>query len=298
MHPLPLRFYVQVLICATLWGSAFPVIKNSYEVLQLDSYGKQLVFAGSRFLIAGLFILPFCRHRVVESVRRAPRLPLLAIVLGQTYFQYLFFYFAISASSGTLGSLLVGAGSFWWVLLAPVLTGSPTPRPVHWLLLVLCSTGIALAAYAPGAGSGNVLLGTAGFLAATLCGSIAAIYMKQVAPISGSRATTAFSLFTGGCLLLITASPWIPEYLNLLSWKTVGITAYLAFLSATAFTIWNRLVEQYSVNLLSTYRFLIPLMGVIESVLFIPGETLGPGIVAGGLLILGSLIAISRLRER
>jgi len=285
------------MICALLWGSAFPVIKNSYDVLHLDSYGKQLMFAGTRFMLAGLMILPFCRRNIRVSLNKAPKWQLLAIMLGQTYFQYLFFYYAMSVSSGTLGSLLVGAGSFWWILLAPILTGSPAPGKWHWFLLSICSVGIAIAAYAPGAGSGNVILGTITFLAATFSGSIAAVYMKQVAPLCGSRTTTAFSLFCGGCLLILTASPHATQYAAQFSWHVLGITVYLAFLSATAFTLWNRLIEKYSVNLLSTFRFLIPLMGVIESSLFIPGETIGPGIVIGGMLILACIVGISKIPE-
>ena len=137
---LPFSFYVQVLICACLWGSAFPVIKNSYEILNLDSYGKQLLFAGTRFTLAGLLILPFCRRNLLASIQKAPKAKLATIALSQTFFQYLFFYYALSVSSGTLGSLMVGAGSFWWVILAPILTKSAPPRPLHWVLLGLCSS--------------------------------------------------------------------------------------------------------------------------------------------------------------
>ena len=90
LRRLPIRFYVQVVICALLWGSAFPVIKNSFAGLQIDTYGEQLVFAGSRFFIAGLLlVLPFCRGSVIAKLRLAPRWQLVPIVLGQTYFRYL-----------------------------------------------------------------------------------------------------------------------------------------------------------------------------------------------------------------
>jgi drug/metabolite transporter (DMT)-like permease len=294
MTRLPLSFYLQVLICATLWGSAFPVIKNSYQFLHLNTYGEQLLFAGSRFVLAGLMILPFCRRSILNAIRNAPSKPMLGVILGQTYFQYVFFYFAISVSSATLGSLLVGAGSFWWILLAPILGNAPKPNRSQWLLLGVCSIGIAIAAYAPGAGAGKVLLGCFGFLAATLAGAVGSTYMKAVAPISGSRSSTAVSLAIGGLLLLLTGIGSTSEFIDTYTWKVFGVTVYLAFLSATAFTLWNRLIERYSVSLLSTYRFLIPLMGVIESAIFVQGESIGPGIIIGGLLILGSLIAISR----
>jgi drug/metabolite transporter (DMT)-like permease len=294
---LPFRFYLQVFICALLWGSAFPVIKNSYVQLNIDSYGEQLVFAGSRFFIAGLMVIPFCRGQILEKLRLAPRWLLVPIVLGQTYFQYLFFYYGLSISTGTLGALLVGAGSFWWMILAPLILKTPAPRKAHWVLFACCCIGIGCAVYSPGADLRNAGLGAVMFLAASFSGAVAAVFMKKVAPISGSRTTTAFSLSIGGLLLLLTAAPYWQSYISHFNLTTLLVTLYLAFLSATAFTLWNRLIELYSVNVLSTFRFLIPLMGILESVLFIPGERLTLGIVVGALIVIVCLIAVSRLSE-
>ena len=294
---LPVSFYLQVLICATLWGSAFPVIKNSYVALQINGYGEQLVFAGSRFVLAGLMVLPFCRGPIIEKLKQAPRGPLMAVVLGQTFFQYIFFYYGLSISSGTLGALLVGSGSFWWMLLAPMILKTAPPQRIHWILLGVCSIGIACAIYQPGADLKNAGLGTLAFLAASGSGAVAATFMKKVAPVAGSRCTTAFSLSLGGLmLLLISASAW-SSYIAHFNLTTLLVTLYLAALSATAFTLWNRLIELYSVNVLSTFRFLIPLMGVIESTLFISGENLRPGLIIGALIVVTSLIIISQVKE-
>jgi len=296
MRRLPFTFYLQIGICASLWGSAFPVIKNSFETLGLESYGEQLIFAGSRFVLAGLFVFPFCRRRI-SSLLSAPRWKLLAVILGQTYFQYLFFYYGLSISTGTLGALLVCTGSFWWILLGPIILKTSKPKRIHWILLFCCSLGIVIAVYQPGATEKNLLLGALAFLGATLASAIGAIFMKEVAPISGSRVTTAFSLFLGGCLLLFTAIPQWADYGSHFSLTTLWVTLYLALLSAIAFTLWNRLIECYSINVLSAYRFLIPLMGVIESVLFIPGEVIRPGLVVGGVIVLSCLMVISTVGD-
>lgn len=274
------------------------MIKLSYEALAVEGFGERMVFAGTRFVAAGLMIVPFCRSSVIGTLRRAPKGLLLWVILGQTVFQYVFFYYALSVSSGTLGALLVGGGSFWWMLLAPLFLKTPMPSAKQWLILGVCTVGIACAVYAPGAGSGRVGVGTAAFLAASFSGAIGAIGLKRISAEHGSRAVTALSLFLGGmALLLIGSYEWNGF------WKDLGVEAiwimlYLSFLSATAFTLWNRLIEQYSVNVLSAYRFLIPLCGVIESALFVKSETVGLGIVVGGCLILGSLYAMSRLESR
>ena len=48
-------------ICAFLWGSAFPVLKISNIELQIasDDTIAQIVFAGIRFLLAGIDTISF-----------------------------------------------------------------------------------------------------------------------------------------------------------------------------------------------------------------------------------------------
>lgn len=294
---LPASFYLQVFLCAALWGSAFPVIKNSYVALNITSYSEQLIFAGSRFVLAGLMVLPFCRGSILGKLKQAPRWPLIAIVLGQTYFQYIFFYYGLSVSAGTLGALLAGTGSFWWMLLGPLILKTAPPRRIHWFLLGCSFIGIACAVYEPGSDFRNVGLGTLAFLCATFSGAVGATFMKTVAPHSGSRTTTACALGVGGLMLLLTAIPAWSSYISHFNLTTLLVTIYLAALSATAFTVWNRLIEHYSINVLSSFRFLIPLMGVTESTLFIQGENLRPGLIVGAIIVFSSLITIARLKE-
>ncbi|MBC2607556.1 DMT family transporter [Pelagicoccus albus] len=298
MKPLPLSFYLQVVLCAALWGSAFPVIKLSYEALAVEGFGERMVFAGIRFMIAGLIIVPFCRSSVLGTLKRAPKGNLLWIILGQTFFQYVFFYYALSVSSGTLGALLGGAGSFWWMFLAPIFQKTAMPSKKHWAILLVCACGISIAVYAPGAGSGNVMLGSTAFLLASLSGAMGAIGLKRISINHGSRAITSISLFVGGLMLLLVGAPsgWTGFWADLKP-SAFGSLAYLSFLSATAFTVWNRLIEQYSVNVLSAYRFLIPLFGVVESALLVPTESIGPGIVFGGLMIVTSLFVSGRIKD-
>lgn len=46
-------------VCCILWGSAIPVIKTGYHLLQVDSSdtASQIVFAGIRFTLAGILVL-------------------------------------------------------------------------------------------------------------------------------------------------------------------------------------------------------------------------------------------------
>ena len=45
-------------VCCILWGSAIPVIKTGYRLMQVESsdIASQIVFAGIRFTLAGILV--------------------------------------------------------------------------------------------------------------------------------------------------------------------------------------------------------------------------------------------------
>ena len=45
-------------VCCLLWGSAIPLIKTGYRLMQMDSAdtASQIVFAGVRFALAGILV--------------------------------------------------------------------------------------------------------------------------------------------------------------------------------------------------------------------------------------------------
>lgn len=125
-----------MLFCALLWGSAFPVIKHVYGYWAEHGIERSLsmifLFAGVRFTIAGGGLLLFGKG-LREEFRATSWKALLGFALAQTFVQYLFFYQAIAISSASLAALLVATGSFWWMLLSPILRRSPWPTPRQWL---------------------------------------------------------------------------------------------------------------------------------------------------------------------
>ena len=54
--------YVAAVFCTLLWGTAFPFIKLGYAEFEVadGDIGTKLVFAGARFLIAGIMVYIFC----------------------------------------------------------------------------------------------------------------------------------------------------------------------------------------------------------------------------------------------
>ncbi|CAN5417536.1 DMT family transporter [soil metagenome] len=257
----------------------------------------RLTFAGVRFMIAGMLLFPFCRRPAALLERRVWG-GVVAVALGQTFFQYLFFYNGLSVSSGVLGALVMASSSFWWVLLAPVALGTSPPTRLQWATLVACAGGIALAVWRPGAGAGQPVLGGVLFLGSSLAGAVALLAVRKLGGQVGAASLTAFSLFSGGVLLALCGIPGWGAFAGLVDVRVAVATLYLAAVSATAFGLWNRLAGEFSPNELAGYRFLIPLCGTVLSASLVPGETIGAGAAVGGLLVVGALAVQGVLTKR
>lgn len=285
-----------VLLCAALWGSAFPGIKTIYRAWSEGGVSAGLTdywwLAGVRFTLAGLMLLVVARDPLGD-LRRADKPLLLGFALTQTFGQYLLFYYGIAVASGTLAGLLASVGSFWWMILAPVIGGAPWPTRAQWLAIVVGAVGLVLATAAPGADAGRPWLGSLVLVTAMLFGALGIIQFGKLRATIGARSATGYSLALGGLGLLVMGAPAFSRVPELMPPVAIGLTIWLAFVSAFAFSLWNHLSTLHPVPLLAGYRFLIPLMGMIESMVFL-GERPGWGLWAGGLLVIGALFVAQR----
>lgn len=291
--PLP----AWVLVCAALWGSAFPVIKLAYAhwaaVGVEIGFAERSLFAAVRFLVAGGVLLALAKQPVNEW-RATPRRYILAMAATQTVGQYVCFYLGLSWAGGALSSLLVSSGSFWWVLLAPLALKTAAPTARQWAVLLLGAAGLTLAVYAPGEAGTHPRSGAALVLAANLFGALGLVAYQFVGRTMGSKAGTGFSLGLGGVVLaLLGVGAWA-EAPRMFDGYIVGLTAWLAFVSAAAFALWNWLSRLFPVHALATYRFMIPLCGMVESLFFLTGESLTPAMVAGTALVVGAMVLAGR----
>ena len=128
-------------------------------------------------------------------------------------------------------------------------------------------------------------------------GAVGIIEFGKLGKWIGARAATGFSLALGGGLLLIAGAGSFPRAGELFGNPVVIlITIWLSFVSAAAFALWNHLSTKFPVPLLAGYRFLIPLCGMSESLLFIKGETASWGLIMGGCIVAVSLVMMQRAK--
>ncbi len=288
--------------CALLWGSAFPCIKYVYSIWAEQSIEVSMHtrwwFAGVRFTLSGLGLLLISRSPF-KQLRQTPLRYMGGMALCQTLLQYIFFYLALSLASSSLCSLMSASGSFWWLLLAPLFGKAEWGKGWKvWGILVLGALGVSMAVYSPGDPSFNPLLGVAVMLLATLCGTLAVLLFSKIKPTMKARTATGFSLFSGGVALCMIGLPAMPDSPALFSPPVILITLYLAFVSATAFSVWYELSTRYPVSLLASLRFMIPISGVLLSVAFIQSEKLSVWIMIGTMIVSFTMVLAVRLHGK
>lgn len=109
-------------VCCLLWGSAIPLIKTGYRLMQMDSAdtASQIVFAGVRFALAGILVLIFAslRERKVLLPDRTVLKYAVPVCMAQTVCQYFFFYIGVAHTSGVKGAIITGLGNFIAILLS------------------------------------------------------------------------------------------------------------------------------------------------------------------------------------
>src|SRR5690625_1964123 len=285
------------LFCSILWGSAFPVLKVSYAELQMspnDTVAK-IVFAGYRFLLAGLILLIGLmftnRKALILTKRQIPVLFLFGII--QTALQYFFFYNGLANTSGMKGAILTASGTFFTVLLAHYFYVNDRMTWQKVIGLVAGFTGVILANWGQGFQFSFQFTGEGYMILSALMGAIGMILAKELAIGIHPFALTGWQLTFGSALMLIIGIPQLSE--NAMTFTPLGWTLFLysAFLSAAAFALWYSLLKYNKAGEISMYKFATPVSGAILSAIFIPEERLTILILAALILVAIGFIAIN-----
>ena len=260
-------------VCCILWGSAIPVIKTGYRLMEVDAAdtASQIVFAGVRFTLAGLLVLIFASIR--EKKVLIPDQTILKyavpVCLAQTVGQYFFFYIGVAHTSGVKGGIITGLGNFIAILMACLIVRNErmTGRKMAGCVLgfagvvVINLMGKSLDMGFTLTGEGFILISQVAYGISTI---LINIYSKKVSPVvlSGTQ-------FTMGGIVLTLIGIGMGGHLGNITAVGVVIIFYLAMVSAVAYTLWSVLLAWNDVSKVAIFGFVNPLCSVILSALIL-----------------------------
>ena len=259
-------------LCCLLWGSAYPAIKNGYALFNIaaDDIPSKLVFAGYRFLFAGLVLLVIAaigRKTLRLDLRTMGQVSLLG--LSQTSLQYVFFYTGLAYATGVKSSIMNATGTFFSVLLAHYIYKNDRLSFNKALGCIVGFLGVMVVNFSAGLLSFDfTLLGEGFIVMAAFVLSAASIYGKKVSQQVDSVVLTGYQLAIGGLALLLIGFA-AGGTLTGFTVKSTALLMYLVVLSSAAFSLWTVLLKYNRVSMVAVFNFMIPVFGTLLSALFL-----------------------------
>lgn len=291
----PPAVFFWALLCALLWGSAFPMVKTGIAMLSIqDSTAGKLYFAAYRFLLAGLMIFGgvWVSGRPVRLPRRGDYAVMAVTGIFQTTLQYTFFYIGLSNTTGVKASIIISAGSFFLALCSHLLFKDDPITPRKSLGLTFGFLGILLVNLQGSRLDFHLTLTGEGFiLLAALSSTLALVVVKKVSVRVYPPLMSAYQLVIGALLLFLLGLFFEPPSMMSFSGPSLGLLLYLSFLSAAAFSLWYLLIRYNRLSSIAAYRFLIPVCAVLLSVALLESEHIAwPALVALVLVCMGIVL--------
>lgn len=269
--------YACATLCCLLWGSSYPAIKNGYELFHIapDDIPSKVVFAGYRFLFAGVLLLLFAmaQRKPIGRLSATQFGQLTVLGLTQTTLQYTFFYIGLAYTTGVNGSIMNATGTFFSVLLAHFIYQNDKLSYNKSLGCILGFAGVMLVNFHSGMRDFVFVWNGDGFIVlAAFILSAATLYGKRISQTVDPTVMTGWQLAIGGVALLI-GSYLSGGTLAVHSVSAVAILGYLTLLSSVAFALWSMLLKVNRVSMIAPFNFVIPVAGSVLSAIFL-GENI------------------------
>ena len=261
------------LVCCALWGSATPAIKTGYELLSVEGVASIMLFAGVRFIIAGILtviIFSIAKRRVLipkkENIGR-----ILFTSVFHTIIQYIFFYLGLSLiDGGVKGTVASGSGAFFSVLIASLIFRQEKLTAKKIVACIIGFAGIVIINLdgLELSSSKEEMLGVGCVLLSTISSSFASVLMKKYSNYENPVVLTGYQFIVGGLVMAAIGLIFGGEVTFRDVWGAVDLI-YLALLSAVAYSLWGLLLKANPVSRVTVFNFMTPVFGSVLSLIFL-----------------------------
>lgn len=277
-------------IACLLWSTAYAGIKLGLQ------YDTPLHFAGVRFIISGLMLLPFTvKPSTYLRMIRDNYKVVLSVMILQTLMNYSLFYLGLDLVPGALGAVIVGSQPLVTAVVAAMMHEEERLTRSKIVTIVFGISGVILISAGRQAfriGTALEFLGVILILGANIATAVSNVIVSLKSRGMNPIVLSSFSLGVGGLILYLVSIPvegTLRVHRPFLYWADL---AWLSFMSAFAFSLWFRLLQRPGVKVseLNLWKFIIPVVGAILSWLLVPGEHPEMLTIIGMVIITLSLI--------
>lgn len=276
-------------VCCALWGSAFPCIKIGYQMFQIASEdtAAQILFAGCRFLLAGIFAIfsGSILSRKVLLPKRESWGKIGKLCMLQTVIQYLFFYVGLANTTGVKASIIEGVNVFIAILVASLLFKQEQLTGRKIMGCVIGFIGVVLVNLnGSGLDLSFKLTGEGFMFLSTIAYAFSSVYLKKYSKNENPVVLSGWQFILGG-IIMIVCGLLAGGRLSVWTAGGVAMLIYMAFISAAAYSLWGILLKYNPVSKVSVFGFMNPVFGVLLSAILLQ-ETESLGIMCAAALVL------------
>jgi len=286
------------IIACLLWATPFAAIKIGLK------YTTPLNFAGIRFFVSGILILPFIpqfRTKLKNLSSKSWKL-IIQVALLQTTFLYGLFYTGIDYLPGALGAMLIGAQPLFAAVLAHLMMKNDkmTWTKISAILLGMVGVCIISLGRADFVLTTTIPLGVGILILNNIVGSMGNVIVARDTREIPPRILASFSMIIGGAMLVLISIPMERPQWHIHPAEYYMALGWLALVSSMAITIWFGLLgrEGVKVSNLNTWKFIIPIFGACISWILLPNES--PDIISifGMMVIACSLLLLNYFNKK
>ena len=261
------KLYILAVICTMLWGSAIPTIKLGYGVFNIApaATADKLLFAGVRFLGAGLLILiPFSIFSKNTVIEKGLFKHSLILGLIQTSGQYFFMYIGLAYTTGVNTSVFNAVGTLLYIVLAWIIFKDEKVSEIKVIGCIIGFSGILLNSLATQQMGIFSFKGDGFVIISSICVAIGFLYSKHCVKNANPFLLTGVQMSFGG-LVLVAVGLLFGGKLPVVSANGIILLLYLMLVSAVAFSLWTLLLKEYPASLVGVFNFLTPVFGAVFS---------------------------------
>lgn len=282
------------IIACLLWSTAYASIKIGLQ------YDTPFHFAGIRFIIAGLMILPFTIKPGLYFKMIVENWKVVAwVAFLQTFVNYSFFYHGLARVPGALGAVIVGSQPLVTAVVAAFMHKADKLSRKKIMTITFGISGVILISAGRQAfkiGTVVEMLGVFMILFANIGTAVSNVIVSLRSKNLNPFVLSSASLFTGGVMLYLLSIPTEETHAGTFPMRYWLILLWLSFMAASAFSIWFKLLQRPGVKVseLNLWKFIIPVVGAILSWMLIPGENPEWLTISGMIIITISLVLFYR----
>ncbi len=286
--------------CAFGWSLAYPLIKLGYREFEItNDLGSSVLFAGIRFLFAGILVLIFGKALGVNlSIKGKNKWSrILSFGLVNTALHYMFAYMGLSNLPSSRGTILDSMGGFLLIILSGLMFKEDKLSYKKIIGCVFGLFGIVLINIAPldELFSGISFKGD-GFILINACfAALGGIMTRKISEKVNITAATGYGMLFGGLIMIALGFALGIKSKWHFTFKGILILAALILISALCFEIYNMLLAYHPISKVAIFNALIPVLGVMFSSLIL-GEPFRWQYLAAGISVALGITIINKTK--